>query len=172
MTCGRLVERRRECDQKCRHDRRQDQWQRDRAKRPQAARAEVVRSLLERDVDLLEPRHENEDRVREADHDMSDDDRQNRARDPDRMEEQEQRDSEDHVRDHERAQKQCRDGRPSPDATTGQRDRGEHAEHDGTNAGDRRDDRARLQRSPQVAVGEELVVPVEGESAQRERRQL
>ena len=103
---------------------------------------------------------------------MSDDDRQNRTRDPDRMEEQEQRDSEHHIRDHEGAQKQCREGRPSPDATTGQRDRGEHAEHDGASAGDRRDDRARLQRSLQVAVGEELVVPVKRESAQRERRQL
>jgi len=43
---------------------------------------------------------------------------------------------EDHVRDHEGAQKPVRDGRPSPDVTTGQRDRGEHAEHDGANAGD------------------------------------
>ena len=76
-----LVERRRERDQECGDDRRQDQRQRHRAERPQPARAEVVGRLLERDVDLLQPRQHDEDRVRDADDDVADHHGEDRPRD-------------------------------------------------------------------------------------------
>src|SRR5262245_63287923 len=50
-------------------------------------------------------------------------------------------------------------------------DRREQAEDDGAETRERGDDRARLQRILEVGVREELVVPAERESAERERRQ-
>ena len=69
-----FVEGGRERDQERRHDRGQDERQRDRAEGAEATRAQVERRLLERHVDLVEPGHEDEDRVRQADHDVPDHD--------------------------------------------------------------------------------------------------
>src|SRR5262249_52142459 len=51
-------------------------------------------------------------------------------------------------------------------------DRCEHAEHNRADAGDRSDDRARLECPPEIGIDEELVVPVEREAAERERRHV
>src|SRR2546429_187765 len=82
-----LVERCRKSDQAGRNDRRQHQRPTDRAEGPEAARAEVERRLVERDVDLVEAWHEDEDRVGQADDDVPDHHRQERARHPERVKE-------------------------------------------------------------------------------------
>src|SRR5262245_42803591 len=51
-----------------------------------------------------------------------------------------------------------------------ERDRGEDPEQDGPHARQRRDDGARPQRALQLRVREALVVPGQGEPAERERR--
>ena len=104
----------------------------------QPVRAEVVGGLLERLVDLLEPRHEHEDRVRQRDHDVADHDRRDAARDAELVEQEQQRDPEDEVRDHERAQEQRRDDRLAAEEPPRERDRREHAEDDGADARQRR----------------------------------
>ena len=133
---------------------------------------EVVGGLLERGVDLLQSGHEDEDRVGEADHDVADHHGQDRARDPELMEQQEQRDPEHDVRDHERAQQERRGRRFTSELAPHERDRGDDPECNRADARERRDDRTRLQRRPQVGVDDEVVVPVEREPAERERRHL
>src|ERR1022692_3250389 len=88
------------------------------------------------------------------------------------MKEQQERDPEHDIGDHERTQQQRRRGRLAGEPAPDERDRGEHAEHDGAEAGKRRDDPARHQRGPEIRVGGELAVPVERKPAERERRDL
>ena len=73
-------------------------------------------------IDLLEARHEHEDRVRETDHDVSDHHRQDRTRDAERVEQEEQRDPEHDVRNHERAHEQGGNERLAPEPTACERD--------------------------------------------------
>src|SRR5436190_7350658 len=165
-----LVERRRERDQEGRDDCGQDQRQRDQPERLQRAGSEVGGRFLEVDVDLVEARNDDQDRVRQGDHDVADHHRQQRARDAERVEQQEQRDPEDDVGHHERAQEQRRDGVLAVEAATRQGQRSDHAERDRAEARQRGDDRACLERPAKVAVDEELVVPVQRESREREAR--
>ena len=103
---------------------------------------------------------------------MSDHHGQDRPRHTDRVEEQEQGDAEDDVGDHQRAEKQRGNGGLPPEAATRERHRREQPEHDCPRAGEGRDNPARLERAFEVRVREELVVPVESEPGERERRHL
>ena len=113
---------------------------------------EVVGRLLQPDVDLLQPRDQHEQRVRQADDDVPDDDRQDRPRHTDCVKQQQQRDPEHDVRDDERAEQQRRHGRlPRKRRRTSAID-ASVPKHDRPDAGDRGDDRTRLERTDQVGI--------------------